>query len=365
MRVQFYISALYELEHYLGLAELLDANRFHISFAADERILGARGSSQFDLKKINKILNSFGYELFNVDESSDIAITTRPTMALYRYDNIKLLLKYGVGLVKDIPIKRMISNKLFDGYLVHGNYEKNIFKEIGIEESCIYTVGLPKLIIEKKLESYFKKRHNDTINLLYMSTWLGLGGFETIVQNLAKFNSHISVVIKTHHHQEERMESLFNTRIITGGPLFQNYTLFQNANIVVVDARSGVAPESLHYKNKKIIYFIPGIENKVFFQNFIFSIAKVCYSFEEIQDEILNYNPSDYIDKPYSPWLNFFYSDNYLAYDQNDYKKKKKDLSRYLMSIEKKSYNFRILKMPLFLILYLRRRFKFNLFIKR
>jgi hypothetical protein len=177
-----------------------------------------------------------------VNPRADIALTALGSNQLHLHSGIKLKLRYGVSLHRAALHHNFAMTYGFDGVLVHGAFERDLFAR-WIAPERIRVVGMPRHVAHAApLSSPCDRRV-----IAYLPTWSALSSLHSFVEPLCRLAETHQLLVKPHAlsfgQPAERAALAMLER--AGARIVAAFApLVAAAGIVLADATSGAATEA-------------------------------------------------------------------------------------------------------------------------
>ena len=262
-RVDFYLTDVFEIDHFLPFYRNLSASGVSAFFIAEPPSRNVSGT-WFNYNAAISRLNSYNVEYRRkVSRGATIAFTTQTVNCLRKYpDNtIKINLSYGYGFIKSYFIHSERSVRGFDYRFVHGPAQKRILSGF-MDEDRIIEVGYPKFA------TYFKQRpiRVDVLKdlgittekpiITYFPTWDDESSIKQYIKMIQALRDKYYIVIKPHHcttleKNHDDYLQLKDTADCLLDPFFDMGKAALIGDIAICDAKSGASLE-VSYLNESI-----------------------------------------------------------------------------------------------------------------
>ncbi len=261
--VEFYVTFSFEILHFLPFYNGMKNRGINVSIVLEHPAINV-AQDFLDYAEAVRTLNknNIRYETKS-NPNALLAFTTQYIDVLIKYKNKKIIVPYGVSLLKEKSFQlKKETLELFDFVLVSGEFSANIVKE-NIPEEKVIEIGYPKyaFISERNIT---KDRIINELNimtnkpiLVYFPTWDEYSSIVMMKDNLVKLKEEFYVVAKPHHcttglpeKENEYKILLDNCDLVLGG----NYDFYSSsilADIAIVDAKSGAITE-VPFANHKV-----------------------------------------------------------------------------------------------------------------
>jgi hypothetical protein len=189
------------------------------------------------------------------DPRAQVALTALGSNQLHLYTGTKLKVRYGVTLHRAALHHNLAMSYGFDGMLVHGAFERELFSR-WIAPERIRMIGMPRhaAYLARPLTQHEARAQlgleAGRAVIAYLPTWSVQSSLRSFVTSLATLASSHSLVIKPHAlslaHPHER--AALHTLMQRGARVLPQHTAFSQlvaaADLVLADATSGAATEA-------------------------------------------------------------------------------------------------------------------------
>ena len=254
-QVEFYVTFSFEILHFLPLYNGMITRGINASIVLEHPAINVV-QDFLDYEEAVRILNE---KEINYEKRSNpyavLAFTTQYSDVLVKYNNIKIIVPYGVSLLKEKSFQfKKDTLESFDYVLIPGEFSTNIVNKL-ISKEKVLEIGYPKYahiseknITKTRLIDELKIRTNKPI-LVYFPTWDEYSSITKMRESLVKLKEEFYVVAKPHHCTTGLPEKKNELKILLDNcdlVLEGNYDFYSSsilADVAVVDAKSGAITE--------------------------------------------------------------------------------------------------------------------------
>lgn len=293
--VEFYLIDSFEIEHFVPLYYYFRNNGIYARFVLEHPDINtARKWFNYEAAK-EKILD-LGLEYSEeLNEKANVAFTTQKAEILskYRKETIRINLQYGCSLLKQAFGVSKASVEGFDFKFVNGEFDKELCQSLLLKTKVI-NIGYPKYMNRRKdlVKDNIKKElgiNTEKPILLYLPTWDEYNSIQKYKESILEIKDDYYIITKPHHctyRLEDRLrdkEIIFEISDKVVEPSYDLYQLMNMCDITLIDAKSGVALESVFLNpNVKTVWLMPNMNNKGLFREDIDKIARIVYTPNEL-----------------------------------------------------------------------------------
>jgi len=242
--IECFLTNLYSIDVMAPFCLEMQKRGYQCHMALDELFWKVSYGEHFDIQKAIQKAKSWGVKLnLRLNYDIDIAVTQwRVDWALFGlYKNLKAKISYGLGLNKIANVT--YSEKLFDYYFIHGDFEKKILLENGIDKKRITKIGFPKLKYQK---INFKISKTKPI-ITYLATWDKFKKINLVIPKLKALKDY-DIYVKPHPLQSIEDIKFLNKYFNVLDKSVTIKSVVEFSDIIVGDLKTASLFDVIYYK---------------------------------------------------------------------------------------------------------------------